>query len=359
MYEYCKPLYEQIKILCLTDGEFTADQESYPFCKFISREYPGLTILTESNGIAFDQKWQELASDNLFFTSFSVNAACGDTYARGVWNPAIGGQTVYSQIKTNVLAYIDKLRVKGRIAFAPAISMVINKDTSCDVRAFVRMALEWQAWGAAFYFDVEENNYGHRFGCPETSLAAAKDLMKIKRVLNTKFFVHFELFRATDDFKEVQSDVDAIPLDALKHEFADLLILAQDRSMHREHEERQRIRKIQGKKALTFDEEYTPTIREIEIDGNKVCFAPWKQMTIQLNGEVALCSWRKNELQIHDYIRNNGVDWDALFNALEIMKVRESHLNMDFDGCMPICPLNKQANTGSSSKSRANIHYKT
>jgi tetratricopeptide (TPR) repeat protein len=343
LYEYCKPLYEQIKILLLTGGEAIASKEGFEYARFLSQNYPRVTVFIESNGIAFTEKWRQLAKDNLFTMHFSINASNAQVFEAGCW--ASPGGRAYTKALKHIESYIDMLRRDGLAVFAPDVSMVINKDTASDIRDFVRKALRMGARHTVFFFDYTENNMdAPYFGCPETSRPALEELMKLERVLARKFFVYFRLWIPLKEVELLQGKVDAMPLSDLKAEYADVLALAQNRSMRREHEERQRIRASRGKKIHTWDEDWTPTIRQTEIDGQNICFAPFKALDIYPGDTAECCGWISPRFRLADWIRDGAIDWDGLFNAQPMKRLRLDMLNGRFSLCQKCCPLNPHYN---------------
>ena len=189
LYKYCDPLYKQIKLLLLTGGEPTIYKGAFDYAAYISREYPHITIIIESNGLAFDRKWQELAADNLFRIHFSINAARSETFCKGVWCDN-GAEQAFAQTASNVKAYVNLLQEKNRLAFAPSVSMVVNRHTAADIRLFVKSALELKAKQCFFFFDYSENQMNQlHFACPEVMRPALLEIMKLEKVLKGKFFI--------------------------------------------------------------------------------------------------------------------------------------------------------------------------
>jgi hypothetical protein len=223
--------------------------------------------------------------------------------------------------------------------------MVINKDTATDVRNFVHKALRMGARCITFFFDGTENNMSApHFVHPETSRPALEELMKLERVLAKKFFVYFRLWIPLKEAESLQDEVDAMPLSDLEAEYADILTLAQNRSMLREYEERQRLRAACGKKVHTWDEDWTPTIHQTEIDGRRVCFAPFKAMDIYPNGMVSCCCWVAPYIRLTDWIWDGAIDWNRLFNSQQKRFLRLDMLNGGYSLCMKCCPLNPRYN---------------
>jgi|GEM_PF-1693167 len=339
-YEYCKPLYEKIKIVLITGGDAFVAKESYNYMKFLSDNYPQITVMTESNGIAFNERFRELACENLFKTHFSINASNAEIYQKGCWAGAAGAAG-YNKSINNIRAYMELLRSRNLECFGPSLSMVINKDTACDVVDFAKLALELGASCIWYYFDYMENNMeGDYFSCPETSRPALKKLMELERILAKKFFVYFRLWIPTKEADPIQAEVDAEPFGELQKRYADILKLAEGRNMKNEFDLRNRIRAEHIKKVFLFDEEWTPTIRLLEKEGKKVCFAPWQILDLYPNGRMDFCSWFRETLNIKDFIKDEKVDWDAVLNSWEYTACRCNILHDNFGGCMPECPMN-------------------
>ncbi|MDR0529365.1 MAG: radical SAM protein, partial [Zoogloeaceae bacterium] len=343
LYEYCKPLYEKIKILLLTGGDPIAAKEGFNFSRFISENYPRVTLFLESNGIAFTKKWQELAKDNLCTTHFSINGSSAQIYEAGCW--ASPGGKAYNKTLGHIESYIALLRQSGLEVFAPDISMVINKDTASDVRAFVRKGLEMGVRFCLFYFDYTENNMASPyFGRPETSRPALAELMKLERVLAKKFFIYFRLWIPLKESELLQPQIDAIPLHELEAEYADILVCAQGRSMLREHEERQRIRAERGKKIHTWDEDWTPTIRQTQVGGQTICAAPYQMLDIYPHHAAECCGWITPRIRLDNWIQNGAIDWNRLFNSQQMKTLRQDMLNGGYSLCQKCCPLNPRYN---------------
>lgn len=344
LYDYCKPLYEKMKLVLITGGDALVAKESYNYCTFLSENYPHATIFTESNGIAFSKKWQKFAMENLFRTHFSINASTAEVYEKGVWAGS-GAREAFEKVQNNLKSYMELLKENNLEVFAPSVSMVINNDTACDVEDFIKMSLRLRAQLVMFYFDYTENDMNSAyFGSPDIIRPVLKKLMEIERVLAKKFFVYFRLWIPVEESEAMQKLVDSVPIDALREKYCEIIELAQGRSMQKEFEQRQRIRKEFGKKTLTFDEDWTPTIHLTEINGKKVCFAPWAEIDLYPNGRLDFCGWFKPTLNLQDFIKDDKVSWDEILNSVEFLKYRKNILNGNFEGCMTCCPMNSIAN---------------
>ena len=108
LYKHLLPLYPKTKFLIPTQGEITCVSEGYDYLKWINENYPQINISIESNGIAFNEKWQDLAVKNLMNVHFSVNAISNETFLRTVWGD-VGGEKVFEKIEKNITGYIQKL----------------------------------------------------------------------------------------------------------------------------------------------------------------------------------------------------------------------------------------------------------
>jgi MoaA/NifB/PqqE/SkfB family radical SAM enzyme len=339
-YEYCKPLYEKINMILITGGDAYVAKESYNYMKFMGNNYPKITLMTESNGIAFADRFQQLACEHLFKTHFSINASNAETFVKGCWDGP-GGEVAFEKLIANIKCYVNCLKETEKECFAPSLSMVINKDTAHDVVDFARLALSMHAGSLTYYFDYTENNMAAaNFGCPETSRPALKQLMEIERVLAKKVHIYFRLWIPFAEAETMQAEVEAMPIGELKEKYRDLLVLADGRSMDEEFAKRNRLRVENGKTALSFKEDYCVTIRLTEIGGKEVCFAPWSEIDLYPNGRIEFCGWYRPTLNIYDFIEENSVNWDHILNSNYYRICRHNILNDNYQGCQTCCPMN-------------------
>ena len=342
LYEYGKPLYEKIKILLLTGGDPLITKESLPFCRFISENYPQVTLYLETNGIAFRKEWQRIALKNLMIVHVSVNASNEETFRKGCWE---AGGKAYQKLTQNIRDYMALLRENGLEVFAPDVSMVVNRDTAKDIRDFVKYALTERLRYCTYYFDYTENNMaGNYFGCPDIARPALRELMKLERVLAGKFFIYFRLWIPLKEAEMMQPQVDAIPIDKLREEYSDILALAKDRSMKSEYETRQALRRSRGKKEFSFEEDWTPTLHQTNTQGKEVCFAPFHSLDIYPDEKFECCGWITPRFDLRSAINNGSVDWDGEYNRLEMVKLRKDILAGRYDICQRCCPLNPNYN---------------
>lgn len=338
LYEHFKPLYKQAKFMILTGGECTSIPEGLNFCKFIYSTYPNLSILLQTNGIAFTKDWQKMAAENLMYVKFSLNASTPKRYTKNVWKGS-AGEKAYLSTRKNLLSYLQILKHKKRLMFAPGLSMVVNKNTAQDIESFITLALKIKAGACFFYFDIKENNvHTSNFSSTETSLPALIELLKISRLLRKKFTIDFELFLPFPEYPRLRKIINKIPLHTLRKEYAALYALAKNRSITKEHKARRQLRKKLQKKALSLAEELKPTLRKYCYKGKKLCFAPWKELYILPNGRIGICSWRYAPIKLQDHLQADGIAWQDILASKEFRHVRQNVFRKIYTGCMSCCP---------------------
>ena len=343
-YEYAKPLYEKVNIVLITGGDAFVAKESYNYMKFMGENYPGVTLMTESNGIAFDERFRRLAADNLFKAHFSVNASSPEIFARSCWEGE-GGEIVYPKLMANIDAYLELLKAEDKLCFAPSMSMVINRDNCEDVREFTRMALRHHSWYICFFFDYTENDMdGDYFGYPEEMRPVLREMMEIERVLAGRVAFYFRLWVPGKEAEPLQREVEAEPLDELRERYKDLLELSEGRSVKGEYEARNTWRRRAGKREISFAEDFAPTVRLEKREGREMCFAPWGDLDLYPDGRLDFCGWFAPTLDLHDFIQGDQVDWDGVINSYEYMAARKRILHGNFRGCQSCCPMNSVKN---------------
>lgn len=341
-YEYCKPIYSQLNMILLTGGDPYITQESYNYMKYLGDNYPHITVFTESNGIAFDEKFQNLAMNNLFSTHFSLNASNEDVYAKSCWEGP-GGEAVYSKFMKNIQDYVSLLERNDLLVFAPDYSMVINNDNYFDIVDFVKLCLRLHANKISFYFDYTENNMNASyFGTPELIRPVLKQLMELERVLAGKIILMFRLWIPIAEVEPMQKQVEAVSLSCLKEKYADILEMASNRCVDREFARRNELRKQYGKRELSFAEDFYATVRYVEHNGENICFAPWHELDLYPNGRIDVCGWVNAMANINDYVVDGVVDWEHLINSYKYMSMRKKMLFKNYQDCMACCPMNEE-----------------
>lgn len=342
-FEYCKPLYEKLHLLLITGGYAFSARESYNYMQWMSENYPGITIITESNGMPFHEKFQKLAAENLFSTHFSLNASNAEVFEKSCWG-GDNAKAVYEHIMSNIQNYMELLKERDLLCFAPNFSMVINRDNADDVYAFVCLCLKLHATKITFYFDYTESNmYGEYFSCPDTSRRALQTLMEIERVLEGRVYVQFRLWVPAKELAPMQAKVDTMEIGQLRDKYADVLKMAEGRDIQREYEERNRVRKTRGKKELSFEEDVSATLRQEDRFGEMKCASPWEMIDIYPTGRMDFCGWFINTLNIYDFIESGVPDWKEIMNAIEYMVYRKHILSDNYKGCLGSCPMKPKA----------------
>lgn len=341
IYEYFRPLYERVQEINVFGGEVTFIPEGFKVFSFLSENYPAVTLHLESNGLAFNEKWQDLAVKNLVYVSFSVNAASPGTFARAIWPR--GGEKAWNKVHENIDNYVKKLRDAGLGAFAPAITMVVSPETAHEIHDFVAMGLRW---GCRRIHLLMNQRFSQ---CEELEPVmdwALREMLKMERVLAGKVRLEVNLFLPEELAARMQKEVDALPLERLQEEYAELLQLAAGRNEEEEHRERMRIRKEHGKKSVEKNAEmqtsngcYLTSIATTHGD-RKICSPPWKSLCVSFDGMLNPCPWNyKYQTRLQDYIKNDGIDFGALLNCHEFRLMRHNILAGDYAGCMAGCPL--------------------
>ena len=350
-YELCKPLYEKIGTVLITGGDAFFAKESYNYMKFMSENFPKITLMTESNGIAFNEKFQQLACDNLFKTHFSINASNAETFAKSCWDEDDGdtARKLYPLIIRNVKNYIRKLELEDKLCFAPDLSMVINKDNVDDIENFVELTLNLRAGFAVFFFDYTEHDMDSEyFSNPELNRPALKTLMELERVLAEKFVIYFRLWLPTAEAAVIQQEVEATPIDELNRKYEKILKLAEGRNIVDELNRRNKIRRECGKNELVLVDDLSPTLHLMKTEDREICFAPWNEIDLYPDGRMDFCSWFQPTLNIKNFIRVKAakefVDWDEILNSYEYVAARYRILHGDYEGCMLCCPMNSIKN---------------
>lgn len=337
--EYMKPIYPDLKTVLITGGDAFYAMYSYDYMKMLSDEYHHITIFTESNGLTFNKQFQKLAYENLFVTHFSLNASNEETFVRGCWS-SVGGDKAYEKCIENVCNYVYMLRQHNRIEFAPNISMVINSQTADDVLNFVKMALEMSASYVVFFFDYKENDMGGEYFSNSYLMRnVLRQLLEIELLLKDKFYIQFRLWVPLKELDLAEASMSKISIDKLEEKYKDILKLAQGRNIEREHNKRNLLRKENGKKELSFEEDYSLTLRTGNIDGKKICESGWNMLDFYPNGRLDFCGWHVPTLYFPDYIKNDKVDWNEIINSENFRIYRANMLSGDYSGCMTCCPI--------------------
>ncbi len=340
LYEYMVPLYEKVKMVLITGGDALVAKESYNYFKFLSENYPQITIEMESNGIAFDDKYQRLFADNLVNSHFSINASNEEFFVKSCWDGQ-GGEYAYNKLTGNIENYLQLLEKENKICFAPHVSMVINKDNHEDVVPFLEYCLDKRFRGINYYFDYTESNMtADYFSDDGKNRETLRTLLEIERLLKNKVFINFRLWIPLKEIETVEKEGYEKNIDKLVEKYPRIYELSKDRSIHDECKSRNELRRKQGKKTYSIEEEFSISMRLEEVNGKNVCFAPWKEIDIYPNGRLDFCGWFHKTLNLNDFIRNEKVDWNEILNHPKFKLGRKDVLEGKFWGCMECCPMN-------------------
>lgn len=341
IHDYCAPLYEKAKVISFTHGEFIMAPGAFALFSEIAEKYPKATIATESNGIGFDFKWQKLAADHLFRTSFSLNAVSEETFLNAVWEKdAPGGKNAYRLSRQNVHDFIQLLEQKGMLCFAPCFSMVVSTGTMHEAIDFIRMALKMKAGSCQFFFEVSESPVGLEFFRNKELHDLLIEMEKIRLLLQDHFLIQHDLYAPWGEVLSAKEIVSNIPVTEIRKQYQDIYDLAENRSVSGEHRECEKFRQTFGKKSFTLIENSRLLSQLTSIDGQEVCAHAWKQIDLSLSGGIQFCGRQtKDMVRLQDYIRNDAVDWEQLFNAPEIRLARKRMLSGDYRDCMKCCPV--------------------
>lgn len=344
LFELLKPIYSKVKLVLITGGDPLIMPHSYDYIKFLSEEYPQITPMIESNGILFDHRIQNLAMKNLIKVHISINASNRRIFANSCWDGS-GGEKIYDIVQNNLCNYISLLKKNNKVFFAPDYSMVVNHDNFPDVLNFAKLALKLQASSIGYLFDYTENDMGgDYFSDPQFSRPALKTMMELERVLADKVMVTFRLWLPVKELDMMQKIVDSESDEELYEKYAEILKLAEGRSIIEEFKKRNNLREKEGKKLLTFKEDFTPTIHMESRQGKERCFAPWGELDIYPDGKLDFCGWYQHTININDFIKDGVLDWNEVINSYEYMYERKAILNGDYIKCLPCCPMNDSKN---------------
>lgn len=350
-YELCRPLYEKLSVVLITGGDAFFAKESYNYMKFLTENFPKITVMTESNGIAFNEKYQQIACKNLFKTHFSINASNAETFAKSCWDSDDGetARKIFPFIIRNIKSYLKKLEDEDKLCFAPDLSMVINKDNVDDILDFAELALQLHAGFLVYFFDYTENDMNSDFFTnPDISRLALKTLMELERVLAEKVIVYFRLWIPAKEAASIQQEVEAIPIFELNKKYAKFLKLAENRSVLGELKRRNELRKAHGKNELSLVDDISPTLHLRKAGDSEICFAPWNEIDLYPEGRMDFCGWFHETLNIKDFIQikdgKEFVDWDEILNSYEYVAARYRILHGNYEGCQTCCPMNSIKN---------------
>lgn len=248
LYKYLVPLYNELKLVLVTGGDALVAKESYNYFKFLSEKYPKISIFMESNGIAFDSRYQKLFCDNLVCSHFSINASNEESFIKSCWVGS-GGKQAYRKLMSNIDQYLDLLESEEKMCFAPHVSMVINKDNHEDVVPFIELCLKKRFRGICLFFDYTESDmYADYFSDDGKNHETLRTLLEIERLLKNKVMIEFRLWIPLKEIETVEKEGYETDINRLIEKYPVIYKLSLERSIEDEFERRNELRKLHGKK---------------------------------------------------------------------------------------------------------------
>ena len=345
VYKYLKPLYPKTKVLVPTLCEITACKEGYEYLKWISDNYKNINVFIETNGLAFNEKWRQLAAKNLFDIKVSVNAISDETFRRTVWDPK-GNQHVFSgKIKPNVEKYYELLKEQGKECFAPSFSCVLNSTNYDEVEEFVKQSLQWGSHHVIFHVDAIENDVRH--GCTKDNEGLNRALLvlaELEKLLSGHVALSYKLFMPSDLLQHYLAKASLLSLDTLKAKYSEIWSLAEHKKLKDIIDKKNALRAINGKQQFTYNEEVNGITfhkKKTEECSDLVCGNPWQHLRFILDGRIEVCSWRQTNKQfrVENFVRNGEIDWNEVINSDYFKQTRCDFSRGKYnEKCMRNCP---------------------
>ena len=339
LYEDLKPLYPKTSNIVPTDGEITFHKEGYEYLSYLNKNYPAINIFVETNGIAFNEKWQNLAAENLMRVNFSLNAINDEYFKKTVWEK----DGVHDVVMNNLRNYIKLLDEKGLGLFRPSVSCVINSTNYETVDEFVKKAIEMKIQCINFFVDAAENNLYDKenpIKDMEGFKSALIKLMEIERIIDGKVFLGYKLFFPSADLYEIEKRIQIEDINVLRAKYPEISALTDNlMDLKSVYLEKTKIRNQKGKKPYSYYEELSNvTFHQFEQNQKMICKNPWNHIRLMPNGKASVCSWRPYDLDINCFRKNNKIDWKAFFNDYKHRMMRKNFKKGCYPDCMPNCP---------------------
>lgn len=346
VYEYMKPLYPKTKILIPTFGEYTISNECYQYLSWIAKNYPEINIVTETNGINFDEKWQNFSMENLVKTGCSLNAINAKRYQETVWD-GNDGEIVYNKIINNLKNYQKKLKENHLEFFGPRLSMVINPSNYCDIEEFVKLSLNLEASTTTFLFDYNYDLTSE--DAKKRCFNAFRTLVELEALLRGKYFISFYLFSpfTLKEAKDMREEVAKIPFKTLRDKYADIYELAIHRNYRNEYIKKSEIRKRHNKKHFSLLDEFTACGSQLNTSSNcnNFCTIAYNHLLVYPNADIKVCPWefftKKFKLKtpnLNNFVKNNKINWNSVFNGSYYKTIRTLLKQGNYIGCPQNCP---------------------
>jgi hypothetical protein len=151
----------------------------------------------------------------------------------------------------------------------------------------------------------------------------------------------FRLFLPDSDVEYAQQEVDAIAVENLNKKYEELIMLAKNRDVRIEFNNRKKIRKQKGKKCVTFKEDIALSLGyHNDIFSSKVCCHPWSFFQFKINNSMRMCTWNYGEIFNYVYDKNGLIDWKKSLNSKKWIDLRKMFLRKEYSkSCLKACPI--------------------
>lgn len=345
LYGDFKELYPKTSHIVPTDAEITFKKEGYEYLKFIHENYPHINIAIETNGIAFDDKWAYLASDNLMNIKFSVNAISEEYFKKTVWDKS----GVFSKVQKNIEYYLDVLQEKGLFAFKPSVSIVLNATNYETVETFITYWVNKGIQHIVCYFDAIENEVYYSTKSKDKSAVneVVMKLFEFERIFKDKVTLGWKLYVPINNIEYFEKLVYDKNIEDIKIKYPKLVKLIKDfKTLDELFIEKTKLRKERGKKEYTYYEELTTVTSHQKLEnGYSICSNPWNHLRLKPNGDFAVCSWMGYPENLNKYIENGNINWIKVFNSEFYRELRQNFVRHNYSwkscgggSCMLNCP---------------------
>ncbi len=334
LYEDFLPLYHKTTHLVPTYGEITICKEGYNFLTYIHKNFPYINVSIETNGISFDEKWMNLAADNLMRTNFSINAVNDEYYRKTVWDQS----GIFPRIIKNLDAYLKCLKNKKLFAFKPSVSIVIDDTNYLTCVDFIKQHIQRELQVLVIFCN---NKY---IGCENQVWMEDffKTLLELERLLKDKVFLNYRLFVPIDNLADLEFQVAKENEQTLREKYADILECVEKLpTLNELYQERTKIRNQFGKKDYSYYEEVTgTTYHQKRYRGNMICANPWTHLKVNPNGDTAPCSWYPTikDQNLYNYMKKGKIDWESFFDNFYRRYQRYKFQKGCYVNCMHNCP---------------------
>lgn len=141
------PIYPTLEKIIIQGGEPTVIQDTKKIIDLALKINPSIKFGTMTNGLLFDQYWQNLFVDHGFMVNFSLNAVDKTTYE------SIQRHSNYEKVWGN-LKNLIALKNEKKSSLKIFISFVILPDNIQQLTDFVKMGQQLGVDRVRFFFDA-------------------------------------------------------------------------------------------------------------------------------------------------------------------------------------------------------------